>query len=57
MHMGKFTITEMDYIKAVRRADREREIAQHGKLISTRPSRTHRSRKVYDRKRMGKPMA
>ena len=46
---GKFTITEMDYILAVRKADREREIEMHGKLISTRPTRIHKSKKVYNR--------
>lgn len=40
-----------DYVKAVKKADREREIAQHGKLISTRPTRTHQSKKAYSRKK------
>lgn len=48
--MKKFKITEQDYIKAVKKADREREIALHGKVISTRPTRTHKSKKVYSRK-------
>lgn len=39
----------LDYVNAVKRADREREIAEHGKLISTRPARVMRSRKVYSR--------
>lgn len=47
--MGKSTITQEDYVKAVKKADREREIAQHGKLISTRPTKTHQSKKVYNR--------
>ena len=34
MAKGKFTITEKDYIKAVRKADREREIEMYGKVIS-----------------------
>ena len=46
----KFTITEKDYIKAVRKADREREIEMHGKVISTRPTKTHKSKKAYSRK-------
>ena len=46
MAKGKFTITEKDYIKAVRKADREREIEMYGKVISTRPSK---SKKSYDR--------
>ena len=55
--MGKYTITEMDYIKAVRKADRENEIANHGKLISTRPTRTHKSKKTYSRKDKHKCLA
>ena len=47
--MGKSTITQEDYVKAVKKADREREIAQHGKLISTRPTKAHQSKKVYNR--------
>mgnify|MGYP007069865051 CR=1 FL=1 len=41
----------LDYLNAVKKADREREIAQHGKLISTRPLRIVKSKKVYNRKR------
>ena len=48
--MKKNTITKEDYIKAVKKADREREIEQHGKLISTRPTKTHQSKKIYNRK-------
>lgn len=47
----KYTITEKDYIKAVRKADREREIEMHGKVISTRPTKTHKSKKAYSRKK------
>lgn len=47
--MKKYTITEEDYLLAVRKADREREIERHGKQISTRPTRTHKSKKAYDR--------
>ena len=47
----KFTITEKDYIKAVRKADREQEIEMYGKVISTRPTKTHKSKKVYSRKK------
>lgn len=46
----KHRITEQDYIKAVKKADRELEIATYGKLISTRPAKTHTSKKVYSRK-------
>lgn len=38
-------------INAVRKANRELEISMYGKLISTRPSKTHKSKKVYDRKK------
>lgn len=41
----------LDYLNAVKKADREREIELHGKLISTRPQRIIRSKKVYDRNR------
>ena len=47
----KYTITEKDYIKAVRKADREREIEMHGKVISTRPTKAHKSKKAYSRKK------
>ena len=49
MAKGKFTITEKDYIKAVRKADREREIEMYGKVISIKPSKIHESKKAYDR--------
>lgn len=38
-------------IKAACKADREREIAFYGKLVSLRPSRAHKSKKMYDRKK------
>lgn len=41
----------LEYLNAVKKADREREIATHGKLISTRPLRIVKSKKVYDRNR------
>lgn len=47
--MGKNTITEEDYIKATRKADREEEITKHGKIISLRPAKIHNSKKVYNR--------
>lgn len=43
-----------DYVKAVKSADRANEIATHGKLISTRPTRVAKSKKVYDRKKVKK---
>ena len=51
MAKGKFRITEEDYIKAVRKADREREIEMHGKVISIKPPKTHKTKKAYDRKK------
>jgi hypothetical protein len=38
-------------IKAACKADREREIAFYGKLVSLRPSSAHKSKKMYDRKK------
>ena len=40
----------LDYVNAVKKADREREIAEHGKLISTRPTKIKKSKKAYNRK-------
>jgi hypothetical protein len=47
--MGQKTITERDYIKAIKRADREEEISRYGKLISTRPTKIHKPKNVYKR--------
>ena len=47
--MKKRVITEKDYIKAVRRASREAEIAAHGKPVGA-PRIVHRSNKLYSRK-------
>ena len=33
------------------KADREKEIEQYGKQVSLRPSRVHKSKKDYDRKK------
>lgn len=44
-------ITEQDYIIANRRAARLEEIEAHGNPVSLRTLR-HRSKKVYDRKRL-----
>ena len=38
-------------IKALLKADREKEIEQYGKQVSMRPSKVHKSKKDYDRKR------
>lgn len=47
-------ITEQDYLTAMRKASRELEIELHGKQVSMRKAHTHKSKKVYDRKRMGR---
>ena len=49
MTKGKKKNTAKNYIKAVRKADREREIEMYGKVISMRPPKTHKSKKAYDR--------
>ena len=51
--MKKLRITEADYMLAQRRAARLEEIAAHGKPVSMR-STIHKSKKVYDRKRLKK---
>ena len=51
--MKKLRITEADYMLAQRRAARLEEIAAHGKPVSMR-SAIHKSKKVYDRKRLKK---
>ncbi len=38
-------------LKSLLKADREKEIKQYGKQVSMRPSRVHKSKKDYDRKR------
>ena len=38
-------------VKALLKADREHEIEQYGKQVSMRPSRVHKSKKDYDRKK------
>ena len=47
----KLRITQADYMLAQRRAARLEEIADHGKPVSFR-SAVHKSKKVYDRKRL-----
>lgn len=47
----KTKITEQDYVTAMRRANRELEIALFGKQVSMGKTRTHKSKKVYDRKK------
>ena len=48
----KLRITEADYILAQRRASRILEIQEHGRPVSY--SALHKSKKVYDRKRLKK---
>ena len=48
----KMKITQMDYITAVKKADREFEIATFGRQISMRGGITHKSKKAYDRNKM-----
>ena len=38
-------------VKALLKADREKEIEQYGKQLSMRPSKVHKSKKDYDRKK------
>lgn len=46
-------ITEADFMLANRRAARLEEIAEHGRPVTFRKA-LHRSKKVYDRKRLKK---
>ena len=48
--MKKFKITQQDYLKAHRKADREAEIERHGKSAHLRRT-VHRSKKTSDRTR------
>ena len=47
----KTKITEQDYVTAMKRANRELEIAMFGKQVSMRGGVKHKSKKVYDRKK------
>ena len=38
-------------IEALLKADREKEIEEYGKQVSMRPSKVHKSKKEYDRKK------
>lgn len=40
-----------DSVKAACKIDREREIKAHGKIVSLRPTRVHKSKKAYNRKK------
>ena len=52
--MNKGKITQMDYIKANRKASREMEISTHGKQISMRPTKVHNPKNDYKRSKMKK---
>ncbi|MBQ1692623.1 MAG: hypothetical protein II636_04045 [Bacteroidales bacterium] len=54
--LKKLRITEADYMLAQRRAARLEEIAEHGKPVSFRKA-LHKSKKVYDRKRIKKQIS
>ena len=38
-------------LKVLLKADREKEIEQYGKQVSMRPTKVHKSKKDYDRKK------
>ena len=42
---------QFNSVKALLKADREKEIEQYGKQVSMRPSKVHGSKKDYDRKK------
>jgi hypothetical protein len=48
----KNKITEKDYVTAMKRANRELELALFGKQVSMRGGVKHKSKKVYDRNRL-----
>lgn len=53
MKNKKLRITEKDFLLANRKASRAEEIERYGKQVLMR-SMTHKSKKVYDRKRLKK---
>lgn len=53
MKNKKLRITEKDFLLANRRASRTEEIEKYGKQVLMRTI-THKSKKVYDRKRLKK---
>jgi hypothetical protein len=42
---------KLNSVKALLKADRGKEIEQYGKQVSMRPSKVHRSKKDYDRRK------
>ena len=51
MKKNKNKKQQFSSVKALLKADREKEIEQYGKQVSLRPSRVHKSKKDYDRKK------
>ena len=51
MKKKKLKKKQFSNLKSLLKADREKEIEQYGKLVSMRPSKVHKSKKDYDRKR------
>ena len=49
--MKKPKKNQFSTLKFLLKADREKEIEQYGKQVSMRPSKVHKSKKDYDRKR------
>ena len=49
--MKKPKKNQFSTLKSLLKADREKEIEQYGKQVSMRPSRVHKSKKDYDRKK------
>lgn len=47
----KKKITQQDYVTAMKKANRELEIALFGKQVSMCKTHTHKSKKAYDRKK------
>ena len=48
----KKKITQQDYVTAMKKANRELEIALFGKQVSMCKTHTHKSKKAYDRKKL-----
>lgn len=48
----KMKITQQDYVTAMKKANRELEIALFGKQVSMRGGVKHKSKKTYDRNRI-----
>jgi hypothetical protein len=47
----KYKKKQFSSLKSLLKADREKEIELYGKQVSMRPSKVHKSKKDYDRKR------